>query len=329
MENGSAVKRNILVTGAAGFIGSHLVPRLVNNGHRVIGLDNFDTYYDAEFKQSNLKEAGAQARFVQADIRDETIIRSVLSGHNIDTVIHLAARPGVRLSLAEPLPYFQINVEGTAALLQACRNSSVERFIFASSSSVYGDSEGIPAVEDVTPLRPLSPYGASKVAGEAVCYTYSRLYDMPILALRFFTVYGPRQRPDMAIHKFTKLIDAGDEIPVFGDGLQQRDFTYISDIVDGVAAGAERTLVGFQAVNLGGASPVDVLTVIELIARNLRKEARISFQPLQPGEPTTTFANVSKAGALLGFEPKVGIEEGISNFVAWYKERRNVLVGAS
>jgi UDP-glucuronate 4-epimerase len=250
----------------------------------------------------------------------------LLKEQEIDVVVHLAARPGVRLSLIDPRPYFQINVDGTLSLLEACRYAGVQRFIFASSSSVYGEIGDGPASEDSTPCYPLSPYGASKLAGEAICRTYSYLYSLSVVALRFFTVYGPRQRPDMAIHHFTRLIDKGEEVAILGDGRTTRDFTYISDIIDGVETCVETPMDGFQTLNLGGASPVDLLTVIELIARGLGKSARLRFKARQPGEPSSTFADIQKAGKLLNFRPRVGFEEGIEKFVDWYKERRGAQV---
>lgn len=312
----------VLITGAAGFIGSHLAERLLAQGRRVVCLDSFDPYYDRAQKEANLREAlaGRAAPFVEGDVRDGALLRRVMEEHGVGAVVHLAARPGVRPSLAEPLPYVDINVAGTVAVLEACRAAGVTRFLFASSSSVYGESGGLP-VPERAPLRPLSPYAASKAAAEQLCYTYARLYGISMVVLRFFTVYGPRQRPDMAIRRFTELIDAGREIEVYGDGSSRRDFTYVSDVVDGVAACLDLPPGEFQAFNLGGAQPVELLRLIDVIQRHLGREARVRFRPARPGEPATTFADITRAARFLGFRPQVDLEEGVRRFVEWYRER--------
>ena len=324
---GAETGQAILITGAAGFIGSHLVERLRQRGERLTCLDNFDPYYPSGLKQANLKEAldGCDPCFVQGDIRDGELLRRLFSEREIGTVVHLAARPGVRASLRDPAPCLDINVQGTLSLLEACRSFGVRRFIFASSSSIYGESAGVPVSEDGAAHRPLSPYGASKAAAELLCHSYARLFDMTTIVLRFFTVYGPRQRPDMAIRRFTELIDRGREVRLFGDGQSRRDYTYIADIIAGIEASLSEPLVGFHVFNLGGSHPVPLATVIELIERNLGKQAEVRFEPPQPGEPTVTFADISKAASILGFHPSVPVEEGIRRFVGWYRERRDAL----
>ncbi|HEY8489594.1 MAG TPA: SDR family NAD(P)-dependent oxidoreductase [Dehalococcoidia bacterium] len=312
----------VLVTGAAGFIGSHLVERLLAQGRPVVCLDSFDEHYDRRQKEANLQEAlgGRPVPVLEGDVRDGALLRRVLEEHRVETVVHLAARPGVRPSLEDPRPYVEINVAGTVAVLEACRAAGVRRLLFASSSSVYGESGGLP-VPERAPLRPLSPYAASKAAAEQFCSTYASLYGISVVALRFFTVYGPRQRPDMAIRRFTELIDAGREIEVYGDGSSRRDFTYISDVVDGVAACLDLPAGGFQAFNLGGARPVELLHLIDVIQRHLGKEARVRFRPARAGEPATTFADITRAARVLGFRPRVEVEEGVRRFVEWYRAR--------
>ena len=318
----SYTKGTILITGAAGFIGSHLVERLRQRGERLLCLDNFDAYYSAALKRQNLSEAldRLDSCFVQADIRDHGLLERLFKGHQVTTVVHLAARAGVRASLENPVPYFETNVLGTLSLLEACRTFGVKRFVFASSSSVYGESHAAPAVENTTPCRPLSPYGASKLAAETLCELYSRLCDMTTVALRFFTVYGPRQRPDMAIRRFTKLIDEGKEVFVYGDGSSSRDYTFVTDTVDGIEAALRLPLRGYQVFNLGRGQPVTLLDLIGLIEQELESKARVRFLPHRDGDPLATCADINKARTVLGYHPTVPIEQGIACYVQWFKE---------
>ncbi len=311
---------SILVTGGAGFIGSHVLDRLVERGEKVVCLDNFNDYYSPDVKRSNIEQALAsgQVELVEGDIRDGDLCRSLMC-QGVESVIHLAARAGVRPSIQEPVLYEEVNCVGTLNLLEAARRTeSVRKFIFGSSSSVYGINSKIPFSEDDPISRPISPYAATKRAGELTCHVYHHLYGLPIVCLRFFTVYGPRQRPDLAIHKFTRLIDAGEAIPVFGDGTSRRDYTYCSDVVDGVLAALEREL-DFEIINLGCGDPVELRGLIRLIAEALGKEPRINRQPEQPGDVPVTYADITRARRLLGYSPQFPIRQGIRRFVEWYR----------
>jgi UDP-glucuronate 4-epimerase len=310
----------ILVTGGAGFIGSHLLERLLEEGHDCLCIDNFDDFYPEPIKRANLRTAMAHPRFrlVEADIRDPGAYDKVEQTMEIATVVHLAAKAGVRPSLEQPLLYEQVNVHGTMMLLDFARRKKIDRFVFASSSSVYGNNEKIPFHEDDRVDWPISPYAATKKAGELLAYTYAHLYGMAVTCLRFFTVYGPRQRPEMAIHKFTRKIDRGESVPVFGDGSSERDYTYITDIIQGVTASMER-LDGFQTINLGDSRTVSLKELIETIEKALGKKARRERMPEQPGDVRKTCADIRRAGERLGYVPGVPIEEGISLFVDWYR----------
>lgn len=319
-------QQTILVTGGAGFIGSHLVERLFKEEHQVICFDNFDNFYNPKIKWVNLQAMMKKTNFtlVEGDIRDIKCQKKTFEQHQIETVIHLAAIAGVRPSIAQPQLYEEVNIKGTINLLEICKNFPIKQFIFGSSSSVYGTNEKVPFSESDKVEMPISPYAASKRAGELFCYTYHHLYDIPITCLRFFTVYGSRQRPEMAIHKFTRLIDEGKEITMFGDGTSKRDYTYISDIIDGIM-GALAKPFEFEIFNLGESRTVELRYLINLIEQNLGKTAKIKRLPEQPGDVPITFADISKSQKLLGYNPKVKIEEGIEKFVDWYKREGKLL----
>jgi len=315
-------QRNILVTGGAGFIGSHLVGRLLDEGAwRVHVVDDFNDFYDPGLKRANVRaHVGREGyRLVEADIRDRDALASVFAAGEFDTIVHLAARAGVRPSLSEPLLYNETNVTGTLNLLELARRHTVRQFIFGSSSSVYGQNAKVPFAEDDPVARPISPYAATKAAGELLCHTYSHLYGLRCVALRFFTVYGARQRPDLAIHKFARLISQGKPIPVFGDGTTRRDYTYVDDIIAGVRAALDYEATPFEAINLGESRTVELRELISLLERELGREALIDRQPPQPGDVPQTFADISKARALLGYDPQTQIEEGIRRFVEWFR----------
>ncbi|HET6372874.1 MAG TPA: NAD-dependent epimerase/dehydratase family protein [Candidatus Polarisedimenticolia bacterium] len=311
----------ILVTGGAGFIGSHLVERLLARGDHVVALDNFDPYYDPAIKRRNLEQAlasrgGGECRFVEADIRDAKAMQLVFEAETPAAVVHLAARAGVRPSIEDPLLYEEVNVRGTAVLLEACRRHGVNRFLFGSSSSVYGDSTEVPFSEDARVDRPVSPYAATKVAGELLCSTYHHLFGLNVFALRFFTVYGPRQRPEMAIHKFARLILEGKPLPRFGDGRTERDYTYIDDILDGVVKALDK-VSGYGVYNLGESRRVSLTALIGLLEKALGRRALVEPMPEQPGDVKMTCADIRRARADLGYNPRVPIEEGIVRFAAW------------
>ena len=313
---------NFLVTGGAGFIGSHVCEHLLRDGHRVWAFDDLNPFYDPEIKRRNLREIQSLARpfeFITGDITDVAVLAGLFASVKFEQVIHLAARAGVRPSLEQPALYQRVNVEGTVNLLEAARKSGVKKITLASSSSVYGVNAKMPFSESDPIFSAISPYAASKLAGEALGHVYHHLYGMDVAMLRFFTVYGPRQRPDLAIHKFTRLIDAGRPIPVFGDGRTARDHTYISDIVEGVLA-CTRQEFGFEIFNLGESETVELSRLIALIEAALGKKAVIDRQPMQPGDVPITFADISKARARLGYQPKVKIESGIKLFAEWYKK---------
>ncbi len=311
------------MTGGAGFIGSHLVEALLQRGETVIALDNFDPFYDPEVKRRNLRAARKQAgfRLIEADIRDRGALAKIFSSERIETIFHGAARAGVRPSVADPLLYADVNIGGTLNLLEAAREWGVEQFVFASSSSVYGSSSRPPFSEDDPAAAPISPYAATKRAGELLCHTYHHLFGIPMTCLRFFTVYGPRQRPEMAIHKFVRLIEEGKPLPVHGDGSFQRDYTYIDDIIGGVLAALDRT-VPFEIINLGGSQPISLTELISLIERVTGKRAESRVLEPPPGDVPLTHADVAKAERLLSFAPKVGIGEGIERFVKWFRTER-------
>ena len=313
----------VLVTGGAGFIGSNCVKRLLGDSKHVICLDNFNTYYDPAIKRRNISGFLEQENFslFEGDILDGAMLEEIFSGQRVGAVIHLAARAGVRPSLSEPVLYETVNVVGTLNLLEAARKHKVENFVFGSSSSVYGINSKTPFSEEDRIEHPVSPYATSKRAAELYCYNYSHLYGLPITCLRFFTVYGPRQRPEMAIHKFTRLIDEGEPIPTFGDGSSARDYTYIDDIVSGIMAALEQP-VTFEIYNLGNSRTTTLSRMITLISTALGKEAKLNWLPAQAGDVPITFADIEKAQTKLGYKPATPIEEGITKFVDWYNSSK-------
>jgi len=316
---------NFLVTGGAGFIGSHVCERLLHAGHAVWGFDNLDAFYDLRLKQRNLRGLQDLARpfeFVQGDLTDRPALDGLLGRVRFDQVIHLAARAGVRPSLEQPALYQRVNVEGTVNLLEAARLKGVRKIIIASSSSVYGVNSKVPFAESDPFFCAISPYAASKLACEALGHVYHHVYGLDIVMLRFFTVYGPRQRPDLAIHKFARLIHAGAPLPVFGDGSAARDHTYISDILEGILACTQQEF-GFEIFNLGESQTVRLDRLIALLESALGKKAVINRLPPQPGDVPITCADISKARARLGYNPTVRIEDGIPLFIDWFK--RNTL----
>ncbi len=309
----------ILITGAAGFIGSHLAESLVADGRRVVGLDNFDPFYDRRLKQHNLTRLNDTPQFtlVEGDIRDQDGLATLFTDHQVREVIHLAALAGVRPSIAEPYRYQDVNVAGTSALLECARDHGVENFVFASSSSVYGNNDKVPFAEVDRVDHPISPYAATKKAGELICHTYHHLYQLPITCLRFFTVYGPRQRPDLAIAKFTRLIDRGEAIPFFGDGTSRRDYTYIDDIVTGVRAALAKR-APYAIYNLGESETTTLVELVAAIESALGKSAVLDRQPSQPGDVSVTYADIALARAEIGYAPTTPIRDGIPRYVAWY-----------
>jgi len=312
-----------LVTGGAGFIGSHLVDRLLRRAKKVVVIDNFDDYYDPRIKRNNIEAHLNNKNFKlkKVDLRDKKSVDEVFQTNEIGKVVHLAARAGVRASLENPLLYEEVNIKGTSNLLEVCKRHHLESFVFASSSSVYGARSKIPFVEEEKVDNPLSFYAATKCAGELLCYTYHHLYGIPIVCLRLFTVYGPGQRPEMAIHKFTRLISQGKEIDIFGDGASKRDYTYISDIIDGIMQALDKRFE-FEVFNLGSSRMVELRRLVSLIESFLGKKAKIRYLPRQPGELPATCADISKARKMLDYNPQVKIEEGIEKFISWYKRKQ-------
>jgi len=315
---------NFLVTGGAGFIGSHVCEALLDAGHHVWALDDLNDFYDPQVKQRNLREIatpGKPFHFHAGDLTNVATVNELFASVKFDQVIHLAARAGVRPSLEQPALYQRVNVEGTVNILEAARQTGVKKITIASSSSVYGVNAKTPFAESDPIFSAVSPYAASKLACEALGHAWHHLYGMDVAMLRFFTVYGPRQRPDLAIHKFTKLIDAGKPIPVFGDGSTARDHTFITDILAGILA-CTRKEFGFEIFNLGESQVIRLDKLISLIETALGKPAVIDRQPLQPGDVPITFADISKAERMLGYQPQVKAEQGIPRFVEWFRQNR-------
>ena len=315
--------RNILITGGAGFIGSHLVDHLMAERQwRIAVVDDFNNFYEPSIKRENIHSHLSDPNFrcFEADIRDRGSLEKVFGETKFDCIVHLAARAGVRPSLREPQLYVETNVNGTMNLLELARDRQIKQFIFGSSSSVYGVNSKVPFSEDDPIFNPISPYAATKAAGELLCHAYAHLNDMRVLCLRFFTVYGARQRPDLAIHKFAKLISAGTPVPVFGDGTTQRDYTYIDDIIGGVRAAIDYDKSTYEIINLGESRTVELRELITLLENALGRRAEIDWQPPQPGDVPQTFADITKARKLLGYDPHTQIEEGISRFVEWLRQ---------
>jgi UDP-glucuronate 4-epimerase len=315
----------ILVTGGAGFIGSHLSERLVARGDESIILDSFDPFYDPRIKRRNIETvlASGRAELIEADICDQGAVDAALGDARIDAIVHLAARAGVRPSLERPLDYVRTNVEGTQAMLELAHRRGIRPFVFGSSSSVYGDSTPVPFSEAEKAAKPISPYAATKRAAELVCHAHAHLYGLSVICLRLFTVYGPRQRPDLAIHKFARLMTNGEAIPFFGDGSTERDYTYVDDIVSGIERALDWSLQAdpgaYEIVNLGESVTTSLSRLVEMIATELGVAPRIEPMPAQPGDVQRTFADVSRARELLGYDPGTTMEEGIHRFVDWFR----------
>lgn len=316
----------ILITGAAGFIGSHVCKHFTRMGHHVIGIDNFDPFYPRKFKDLNIAELSNNKlfQFHEADIRNSKALNSIFSTGKIDMVIHLAAKAGVRPSIDSIGEYYDVNVNGTVSLLESMRTQQVKKMVFASSSSVYGNNPKVPFSEADSVDNPISPYASTKKSGELLCHVYNHLYGFDITCLRFFTVFGPGQRPDLAIHKFTRLIDTGESIPFYGDGSTSRDYTYIDDIVNGISCAANQ-LGGYRIYNLGESRVIDLKKLVQTIENSLGKKAVLDKLPLQQGDVKITFADISKAKNEIGYDPKYDLETGINKFVEWYNNNKVIL----
>ena len=314
--------KNILVTGGAGFIGSHLVDKLLSEGDwNVTVIDDFNDFYEPAIKRANVARHSQHSnyRLEEADIRQRAALERIFEESKFDCIVHLAARAGVRPSLSQPLLYTQTNIEGTLNLLELSRQHNIKQFVFGSSSSVYGINAKVPFSEEDPIRQPISPYAATKAAGELLCHSYTHLYGIRCVCLRFFTVYGPRQRPDLAIHKFARLISEGKSIPVFGDGTTRRDYTYIDDIIAGVRAAIDYTRTEYEVINLGESRTVELRELIALLEKELGLSAKVDRQPLQPGDVPQTFADITKARQILGYDPQTQIETGIKQFVEWFR----------
>ena len=323
--------RTILVTGGAGFIGSHLSERLLIEGNKVLVIDNFNSYYDPEIKRNNVEEVKRTCiennislenyKVFEGDIRDNKFLKEVFS-NNIDSIMHLAAMAGVRPSIEDPSLYYDVNITGTVNLLERCRENNIKQFVFASSSSVYGNNEKVPFSEVDRVDNPISPYAATKKSGELLCHTYNHLFDMNIACLRFFTVYGPRQRPDLAINKFTTLILEDKEIPFYGDGSTSRDYTFVEDIVTGIVSSINYVNTDkkvFEIFNIGGDKTVSLIEMVETIEESLGKKAKLNKLPMQPGDVDRTCADISHSKNTIGYSPKITFKEGIKKFIEWKK----------
>lgn len=317
---------NILITGGAGFIGSHLADRLLaEEDWNLTVIDDFNDFYEPAIKYNNVSRhvENPAYRVIEADIRDRSALLQIFRGGNFAVVVHLAARAGVRPSLREPQLYVETNINGTLHLLELCREHHIKQFVFGSSSSVYGINAKVPFSEDDPIRQPISPYAATKAAGELLCHTYSHLYGIRSVCLRFFTVYGARQRPDLAIHKFARLISGGHPIPIFGDGTTRRDYTYIDDIISGVRAAIDYDQTAYEVINLGESRTVVLKELVSLLEKELGQQAVIDRRPLQPGDVPQTFADITKARQLLGYNPQTQIEDGIRKFLEWFRSNSN------
>lgn len=314
--------RSILITGGAGFIGSHLVDRLLSEGGwQVSVIDDFNDFYDPAIKRENVNrhKMSSNYQLFEADIRGKAKLEKIFDENKFDCIVHLAARAGVRPSLEQPLLYAETNINGTMNLLELARERGIRQFIFGSSSSVYGINANVPFSEDDPIRQPISPYAATKAAGELLCHTYTHLYGIRSVCLRFFTVYGPRQRPDLAIHKFARLMRLGKPIPVFGDGSTKRDYTYIDDVIAGVRSAIDYDKTDHEVINLGESRTVELRELISLLEKELGTTAKVDRQPLQPGDVPQTYADITKARQLLGYNPQTQIEAGIQRFVEWFR----------
>jgi UDP-glucuronate 4-epimerase len=319
----SSKNSRILVTGGAGFIGSHLVDQLLGESHKVVVLDNFNTFYDPQWKRQNVQEHLKHPSYtlVEGDLRDRSKVSEALGCGPFDAIVHLAALAGVRPSLEQPAYYMDVNVNGTQVLLEEVVRQGTGRFIFGSSSSIYGNRSGEQFVETDKVDQPLSPYAASKAAGELLCYTAHYNHKLPVVALRFFTVFGPRQRPDLAIRKFCQLIDQGKSIEVFGDGHSKRDYTFVDDIVSGIISSLTYDLPGYDLINLGRSEPVELHEMISLLESLLGKKAKLVHKEVQMGDMPYTYANIAHARDVLNYQPRTSFADGIKRFVDWYKQQ--------
>ena len=323
--------QTFLITGAAGFIGSHLADKLLNEGNKVIVVDNFCDFYNPEIKENNVKHnlSNPNYKLYRADIRDRNELAKVFNENKIDVVIHLAAMAGVRPSIDNPIYYQEVNCVGTQNILEEMKLHNIKKLVMASSSSVYGNCKEVPFKENMIVDFAISPYAATKKANEVMTHVYHKLFDFNVIMLRFFTVFGPRQRPDLAINKFTRLMLNNEPIPMFGDGTTSRDYTYIDDIVDGIIRSCnyvENNNDVYEILNLGNSSPVSLKEMINTIAEVLNKTPNIQELPMQPGDVERTFADISKAKKLIGYNPKTSFQEGIENFVKWYKINENIYI---
>lgn len=312
-----------LVTGGAGFIGSNLTDSLLKDGHEIVVVDNFNDYYDTKIKEENVAphKNNPHYKLYRADIENIKVLKTIFAHNKFDAVVHLAARAGVRPSLERPLDYVNSNILGTVNILECMKDSDCKKLVIASSSSVYGNCKEEKFSEDLKVTEPISPYAATKSACEQLCYTWHHLYDINVVALRFFTVYGPRQRPDLAINKFARLIDEGKPIQMYGDGTTKRDYTFIDDIVAGIKASIAYDKTGYEIINLGGGEPISLKRMIETIEKAMGKKAVIEQQPMQPGDVNKTVCDWNKAHKLLNYTPKTTFEQGIRKFVKWRNER--------
>ena len=314
--------QSVLITGGAGFIGSHLAEHLLTEGGWNVSIvDDLNDFYSPDIKRANLEKVRGTGniKFSEADIRRPESLQPIFDENEFDVIVHLAARAGVRPSLKEPKLYTETNINGTVNLLELARDYGIKQFVFGSSSSVYGENEKLPFAETDPIFHPISPYAATKAAGELICHAYSHLFDIRTVCLRFFTVYGARQRPDLAIHKFSKLIWEGKPIQMFGDGSTRRDYTYIDDIISGVRAAMEYDGSMHEVFNLGESETTELSRLIQLLEESLGNKAVIDRQPMQPGDVPITFADISKARQLLSYNPQTKIEQGIPKFVEWFR----------